>query len=62
MGKASLPGPMGGRPARAEWAVLKGHTHSLRWVCAVWVDGRELLASASDDRTGAHLGSGHWYR
>jgi WD40 repeat protein len=28
-----------------------GHTRSVNAVCAVRVDGRDLLASASDDRT-----------
>jgi len=38
-------------PARAERAVLEGHTSRVLGVCAVRVDGRELLASASDDDT-----------
>ena len=38
-------------PARAERAVLEGHTSRVLGVCAVRVDGRELLASASDDGT-----------
>jgi hypothetical protein len=38
-------------PRRVERAVLDGHTDWVRGVCAVRVDGRELLASASDDAT-----------
>ncbi|MFN2495124.1 MAG: trypsin-like peptidase domain-containing protein [Pseudonocardiaceae bacterium] len=38
-------------PRRKERAVLEGHTGSVGGVCAVRVGGRDLLASASDDRT-----------
>ena len=38
-------------PMRAERAILDGHTDWVRGVCAVRVEGRELLASASNDRT-----------
>ena len=36
---------------RTERATLTGHLRSVRAVCSVTVDGRQLLASASDDRT-----------
>ena len=38
-------------PGRSERAVLEGHTGGVNGVCAVRVQGRELLASAADDRT-----------
>ena len=38
-------------PGRMERAVLDGHTGGVNGVCAVRVDGRELLASASADAT-----------
>ncbi|MEJ7716353.1 MAG: WD40 repeat domain-containing protein [Thermoleophilaceae bacterium] len=38
-------------PRRVERTVLEGHTGWVRAVCAVRVDGRDLLASAADDRT-----------
>ncbi|MDQ3989816.1 MAG: hypothetical protein M3291_11590, partial [Actinomycetota bacterium] len=38
-------------PARAERAILSGHTGGVRGVCAVRVGDRELLASASGDET-----------
>ncbi|MDS0148442.1 trypsin-like peptidase domain-containing protein, partial [Amycolatopsis sp. CM201R] len=36
---------------RTERSILTGHTASVHGVCAVRVDGRDLLASASDDET-----------
>ncbi len=38
-------------PRRVERAILEGHTGRVTGVCAVRVAGRELLASASDDRS-----------
>ena len=37
--------------ARSERAILTGHLRGVRAVCPITVDGRQLLASAGDDRT-----------
>ncbi|GIH10694.1 hypothetical protein Rhe02_87610 [Rhizocola hellebori] len=36
---------------RTEWSILEGHTGWVRAACPVMVQGRNLLASASSDRT-----------
>ncbi|MBV9651067.1 MAG: trypsin-like peptidase domain-containing protein [Pseudonocardiales bacterium] len=48
---AAYRGLWANTPGRAEWTVLTGHTGWVTAVCPVRVDGRELLASASNDRT-----------
>ncbi|MGH3914550.1 MAG: hypothetical protein ACRDTC_14265 [Pseudonocardiaceae bacterium] len=49
--KAPYRGLWANPPPRLERAILEGHTSGVNGVCVVRVDGRELLASVSADRT-----------